>query len=370
MTATVSGSRMSIVVPLPGCESMLSVPRSDSTLRRTTSIPTPRPEMSLTSDAVEKPGRSVMLHSSCRESRSGSMPSARVRSAMTVSFNPPPSSVMRNTMPPDWCSAVMRIVPTAFLPRASANVRRFEAVIDGVADHVRDRILQLLDDGGVDFDVLTFEHEHGALALRRGEVAHDAVEVAQRRTDRHEAHVHDRFLQIEAEAIELADGVEQFLVARCLFDELPHVAAHGGDLAGEVEHAVELLDADAKRARGTRRRAGCCAIRVGGDRAAGEAQQHRVLRIRERAVAVDGADGDVAQDVDRFEQLADAGHVRFDAAFAHAVEQLLDDVRGRVRSSNCRHAALPLSVCTPRKMSCSSSSFSGVCSRRSSVCSI
>jgi hypothetical protein len=46
------------------------------------------------------------------------------------------------------------------------HVGRFESVIDRVADHVRDRVLQLFDDRRIDFDILTFKNQHGALALR------------------------------------------------------------------------------------------------------------------------------------------------------------------------------------------------------------
>ena len=56
MMASVSGSRSAISVPWPGTLSMSTEPRSASMLRRTTSMPTPRPDRLVTVSAVEKPG--------------------------------------------------------------------------------------------------------------------------------------------------------------------------------------------------------------------------------------------------------------------------------------------------------------------------
>ena len=56
MIASVSGRRSRIVVPRPAGPSISIDPRTASTLRRTTSSPTPRPERSVTSALVESPG--------------------------------------------------------------------------------------------------------------------------------------------------------------------------------------------------------------------------------------------------------------------------------------------------------------------------
>ena len=55
-TASVSGRLMVKVEPLPGREEMVMRPPSAWMERLTTSMPTPRPEMSETLSAVEKPG--------------------------------------------------------------------------------------------------------------------------------------------------------------------------------------------------------------------------------------------------------------------------------------------------------------------------
>jgi hypothetical protein len=64
MIARVSGRRSVMVVPAPGRPSTPIEPRSRSTLRFTTSMPTPRPEYSVTRSAVEKPGSRISRNSS------------------------------------------------------------------------------------------------------------------------------------------------------------------------------------------------------------------------------------------------------------------------------------------------------------------
>ena len=56
MMAMVRGIFSVVVIPLPGSLVMTTVPPTSSTFRLTTSMPTPRPEYSVTSVLVEKPG--------------------------------------------------------------------------------------------------------------------------------------------------------------------------------------------------------------------------------------------------------------------------------------------------------------------------
>ena len=56
MIAMVRGIFSVVVIPLPGSLVMTTVPPTSSTFRLTTSMPTPRPEYSVTSVLVEKPG--------------------------------------------------------------------------------------------------------------------------------------------------------------------------------------------------------------------------------------------------------------------------------------------------------------------------
>ena len=97
------------------------LPRIFSMLRRTTSIPTPRPERSVTFSAVEKPAAKMRS----KISRSSRFSSARIipRSIaflrIFAAFKPRPSSSIWMTMKPPWWKARSVIVPAAGLPAAT-----------------------------------------------------------------------------------------------------------------------------------------------------------------------------------------------------------------------------------------------------------
>src|SRR5438067_1309281 len=125
-----------------------------------------------------------------------------------------------------------------------ALARRLDAVIDGVADHVRNGIAQELDGGGVDLDVVADRAEARVLAVDRGGVAHRARVLPEHRPDRHHPRAHDQLLQLGLELVDLAlDFDEGVDLAHA--QHLPHPPPRDGDLAGQVEHAVQLLGADA-----------------------------------------------------------------------------------------------------------------------------
>lgn len=73
MIAIVSGRRTVTLQPSPGLLVKRTVPLRDSMLLLTTSIPTPRPETSLTFCAVESPGAKM---SACSSSSVGTADSA------------------------------------------------------------------------------------------------------------------------------------------------------------------------------------------------------------------------------------------------------------------------------------------------------
>ena len=104
-TASVSGSVIRNVVPLPGSVRISIRPRSASMLRRTTSMPTPRPEISVTLSAVEKPGSKIStLISSADGVRAGRDQAAldRLRHDLARCRGPAPSSAISMTMCPPW----------------------------------------------------------------------------------------------------------------------------------------------------------------------------------------------------------------------------------------------------------------------------
>ena len=94
------------VVPAPSLDSMAIVPRSASMPRRTTSIPTPRPERSVTSFVVVKPGSKMTLSSAPMAARS----------------SPAPSSETRMMIVPASCLAARVMWPTGDFPLATRSL--------------------------------------------------------------------------------------------------------------------------------------------------------------------------------------------------------------------------------------------------------
>ena len=88
-------------------------------LRFTTSIPTPRPETSVTTSAVENPGAKIRLNTSPSLILSLTGKPLDFALANILSrFKPPPSSVTSITMLPPLCAAESVNVPASDLPAA------------------------------------------------------------------------------------------------------------------------------------------------------------------------------------------------------------------------------------------------------------
>ena len=99
---------------------------------------------------------------------------ARRRSPCTRGrLMPAPSSETSMTMRPERCGADSRTRPSAGLPAAMRVLRRFEAVVDGVADHVGQRIGEALDHRLVDLGAFAFGDEAHRLAGHGGDFAHE-----------------------------------------------------------------------------------------------------------------------------------------------------------------------------------------------------
>ncbi len=93
------------VVLHPGCEETVTRPRIDSMFRFTTSMPTPRPETSVTFSAVENPGTKIRLKTSSSSSSSPSWtrPFLVALRRMASRWSPRPSSESSTTIePPSW----------------------------------------------------------------------------------------------------------------------------------------------------------------------------------------------------------------------------------------------------------------------------
>src|SRR5260221_7756751 len=118
-TARVSGTWIAITVPSPFTVEIDTLPPRDAILRRTTSMPTPRPERLVTSLAVEKPASKTSPHASWSlMDSSAAMPSSRPLAMMRSRSRPRPSSeISMMTLPPRWV-ARMPTVPISGLPAA------------------------------------------------------------------------------------------------------------------------------------------------------------------------------------------------------------------------------------------------------------
>ncbi|MCY1307273.1 hypothetical protein D9M68_791320 [compost metagenome] len=103
MIASVSGKRIRTVVPRPNSLMTSTSPRNCSMLRRTTSMPTPRPERLVIRAAVENPGSKIRRRISLSLSTwSGcTRPFSTALAKMRWRSSPLPSSLTSMTMLPD-----------------------------------------------------------------------------------------------------------------------------------------------------------------------------------------------------------------------------------------------------------------------------
>ena len=120
----------------------------------------------------------------------------------------------------------------------------FDAVIDGIANDVREGIFDGLDDGFVEFGFFAFHLDADLLAAHRGDVAHGAREFAPDVADRLHARFHHAFLQFGGDEVEPLAGREQTGVFGGV-GELEDLVAREDEFADEVHQLVEERDVDA-----------------------------------------------------------------------------------------------------------------------------
>ncbi len=78
------------------------------------------------------------------------------------------------------------MVPRSGFPSRPGR-RDLDAVVDRVADHVDERIAQLLHDVTIQFGLLAFQDKLHLLPLLRGEIAHQAGHLVKHRANRDHA---------------------------------------------------------------------------------------------------------------------------------------------------------------------------------------
>jgi len=143
------------------------VPRNACTLRRTTSMPTPRPERSLMAAAVEKPGSNISWKSSRSAIFSGSSASSFFWRLRRRAHGPIPR---RRRLLDDDAGALM---DGSHSHGSGRRLTLFLALSRPVQFRGRWHcesyvkwIFKMLDDRSVDFDVFAFDHQTCQLAVR------------------------------------------------------------------------------------------------------------------------------------------------------------------------------------------------------------
>ena len=115
-------------------------------------MPTPRPDTSLTTSAVEKPGAKIRLKT--RSSDSSSFAPTRPRSrALARILSLLQAAAVVADFDDHVAALVIRVqlmTPCAGLPAASAHFGHLDAVVDGVAHQVHQRVADLLEHGLVE----------------------------------------------------------------------------------------------------------------------------------------------------------------------------------------------------------------------------
>ena len=131
-----------------------------------------------------------------------------------------------------------------------ANSGRFDAVINGVADHVEQRVFEMLEDAGIDLDVSAHDVQARKFAVALRDVADGAGELLEQRSHRNQANTHDLFLQVFLQALDFAMHFEELASGNGLkiFDHAPQTALGNGNLAGQVQHVIEFVGIDSERA--------------------------------------------------------------------------------------------------------------------------
>ncbi len=139
---------------------------------------------------------------------------------------PPPSSfsVIRMRLP--CCSARENQLPFFGLSKSLANVWRLDAVVDGVADQMRERLGDLVDDPLVDLGLAAANGELDFLVERAREVANRPRKRVENRCDRQHGQLDDVLAQL------FRDQVEPHAVVAEADQKLAHAPGHRVERVG------------------------------------------------------------------------------------------------------------------------------------------
>ena len=245
--ASVRGSLIRKSVPLPTSDLISTLPPRRSRLVLTTSMPTPRPEMSVTFSAVDRPGRKMRATLSWSD-----MPRSfsAVISPLARADSATPARVDALAVIGDFDHHLAGFMPRLnadrarpLLPGANPLLGRLDAVVDRVADHVGQGIRQAFDQAPVQRHVFSLDVELDLFVQRIGHVAHHPGKLAEHVADGLEPGPHDGVLEIGGHLVEalVGDGERLEIV---LGDGRTQLVAAQHQFSGQVHQGLEQSHVD------------------------------------------------------------------------------------------------------------------------------
>src|SRR6266567_1108312 len=277
MMARVIGRVMVTRQPTPGWLSISTMPETAAMLFLTTSIPTPRPEMSLTLSLVEKPGRK----SRSRASRSETASTAEInpfsnalRFTLSSSIPLPSSSTSMTTWLPFWKEDSLMVPLSSFPCRTRSSgvsipwsmeflmmciisdpmmhiIRN--SMVDGVSDDVHHRVRDILDDQLVQFGVGAEHLQFDLFPLFPGNLPDNPGHLLEQLSNGDHPDLHDPFLQLVQFTVEPLRRLQKLQCQRGKTVTL-HPEGKLGDrrvaedqLPHDIHQLIELGDIDPHR---------------------------------------------------------------------------------------------------------------------------
>ncbi len=252
MMVRVSGTRMQSRTPWLGLESTSTTPPIRSILARTTSMPTPRPEMAVTSSAVERLGmktRAVFCAGGHAVGLLGRDEAGGPRLA-DQSFAVDAAAVVGD-LDQYLVAGLAGGDPEragGLLAGLGAQLGRLDAVVDRVADDMGERIADHLDHLAVELDVAAVGFEPDLLAEVGGEVADHARQAREEAVDALHPGAGDAVADLgDAGGDPLERGLDRD-VARRVAEAAGKLVAGEHGVRDAVHHPVEQVDGEADAA--------------------------------------------------------------------------------------------------------------------------
>jgi hypothetical protein len=137
--------------------------------------------------------------------------------------------------------------PFGGLADRDASLGLLDAVVDGIAHNVRQRIFDGFDDRLVELGFFAFHLDAHLFAAHRRDVAHRAREFAPNVADRLHARFHHAFLQLRGDEVESLARREQAGVLGGV-RKLQNLVAREDEFSDQIHQFVEQGDVDANRA--------------------------------------------------------------------------------------------------------------------------